>query len=129
MRRFRSKLEQKVSEKMHNEKIKHQYESSSFTYVVPATGHTYTPDFTLSNEVYLECKGAHRWGGLDKSTRNKMIYMKEQWPGSDIRFIFDKVGNKLSKAKKSKTWEKWCDQNGFEYAYVDDFTVKWKDLK
>lgn len=72
---------------------------------------TYHPDFILGNGVIIEAKGV-----LDQETRTKMVAVKQQHPELDIRFVFMDASNKLTRAKKSLTYGKWADRNGFPWA-------------
>jgi hypothetical protein len=77
---------------------------------VPATKHKYTPDFKLSNGIYIETKGRFL---LDD--RKKHLYIKEQYPDLDIRFVFQNPKTKLYKGSKT-TYANWCDKHGFKWA-------------
>lgn len=70
---------------------------------------TYVPDFELPNKVILEAKG--RFKSSDR-TKHKLISL--QWPGLDIRFVFQR-NNRLSKKSKT-TYTEWCAKNGFMWA-------------
>lgn len=70
----------------------------------------YTPDFLLPNGIIIESKG--RFVTAD---RQKHLYIKEQWPDLDIRFVFSRSASRISKTSKT-TYAKWCDTKGFLHA-------------
>ena len=127
--RFRSRLEEQIADQLIELDQAWAYEGETFPYIIPKSLHTYCPDFvidTSKGNLYIECKGKHRWGGLDKKTRDKMIYVRDQNEGLDIRFIFDKKNNRIGKSGRSKTWEKWCEENNFLYA-INHIPREWLD--
>jgi hypothetical protein len=107
---FKSGLEETVSSQIASNGIDVKYESEKLIYTIPATRHTYTPDFILPNGIIIETKG--RFVIAD---RKKHILIKEQHPELDIRFVFTNSKNKLNKSSKT-TYADWCDKNGFTYA-------------
>ncbi len=77
-----------------------------------------TKDLSYLNFIYLECKGGpnprmHN-PGLDLATRKKMILVKEQHSGIDIRFVFENPNLKLRKGSKT-TYAMWAEKNGFKW--------------
>ena len=100
-----------------------KYEPDSYTYTVEET-RTYTPDFkikTKSGKVfYIEYKGV-----LDLETRKKMVRVRDQHPKLDIRFVFQKAGNKIRKGSKT-TYGMWATKNNFKWA---DNTIPARWLK
>ena len=71
---------------------------------------TYTPDFWLPNNILIETKGY--WTSADR-TKHKLV--REQHPELDIRFVFQRASNRLS--KKSKTsYADYCDRMGWKWA-------------
>ena len=109
---FRSGLEEIVSNQLTSNGIVTQYESKDniIPYIVPATNHKYLPDFKLPNGIIVETKG--RFVPAD---RKKHLFIKEQHPEFDIRFVFTSSKNKISKNSKT-SYADWCDKNGFLYA-------------
>jgi hypothetical protein len=94
----------------------YEYEVNTWTYEVHETK-KYTVDFTLQKVrnrkgqfFYIEYKGK-----LDRDARKKMILMKKQHPKLDIRFVFEKPNNKISKNSKTRYWM-WAEKNGFLWA-------------
>jgi hypothetical protein len=89
------------------------YEPDTFQYTVEET-RSYTPDFRIQTRsgktFYIEYKGV-----LDLETRKKMVRVRDQHPELDVRFVFQKAGNKIRKGSPT-SYSKWCDQNGFQWA-------------
>ena len=70
----------------------------------------YTPDFKLSNGIYVEVKGFFK-----PKDRSKHLTIKDQHPDLDIRFVFDQPNKKLSKISKT-TYAGWAERHGFQWA-------------
>ena len=107
---FKSGLEENISQQIGNKGIEVLYETEKVEYIVPASKHTYHPDFRLPNGIRVETKG--RFVAAD---RKKHLLVKEQNPNLDIRFVFSNSKNKISKNSKT-TYGMWCEKNGFKYA-------------
>jgi len=107
---FKSGLEENISTQIESKGIVVQYESEKIPYIVPASQHTYNPDFRLPNGIIVETKG--RFVAAD---RKKHQLVKEQHPELDIRFVFSNSKNKISKNSKT-TYGMWCEKNGYKYA-------------
>ena len=107
---FKSGLEESISNQIDSKGIVVAYESEKIPYIIPASKHTYNPDFKLPNGIFVETKG--RFVPAD---RKKHLLIKEQQPELDIRFVFTSSKNKISKASKT-SYADWCDKNGFKYA-------------
>ena len=107
---FKSGLEENISVQIESKGIKVEYESEKVAYTIPASQHTYNPDFKLPNGIFVETKG--RFVAAD---RKKHLLVKAQNPTLDIRFVFSNSKNKISKASKT-TYGDWCDKNGIVYA-------------
>ena len=107
---FKSGLEDTVSQQIESKGIKVEYETEEVKYIIPASPHTYHPDFKLPNGIFIETKG--RFVAAD---RKKHLLVKQQNPNLDIRFVFSNSKNKITKNSKT-TYADWCDKNGFKYA-------------
>ena len=105
--RFRSKFEREVALDLKRSGVLFTYESLRLEYFKK---HHYTPDFVLGNGVIIEAKG--RFVGSD---RMKHLLIKEQHPDTDIRFVFMRSNNTLSRRSKT-TYADWCDKHGFLWA-------------
>ena len=107
---FKSGLEETISSQINGRGIDVQYESEKIPYIIPASNHTYNPDFKLPNGIFVETKG--RFVAAD---RKKHLLVKSQNPELDIRFVFSNSKNKITKSSKT-SYGDWCDKNGFKYA-------------
>ena len=107
---FKSGLEENISKQIESKGITVEYESEKVAYVIPASEHTYNPDFKLPNGIRVETKGR-----FVLADRKKHLLVKEQNPNLDIRFVFSNSKNKINKKSKT-TYGDWCDKHGFKYA-------------
>lgn len=107
---FRSGLEETVYKQIASMNIVPSYESFKIPYVIPASNHTYTPDFQLPNGIIIETKGR-----FVASDRKKHLLVKKQHPDLDIRFVFQNAKGRINKGSKT-TYADWCNKNGFIYA-------------
>jgi len=107
---FKSGLEETISSQINGRGIDVKYESEKIPYIIPASNHTYNPDFKLPNGIFVETKG--RFVAAD---RRKHLLVKSQNPHLDIRFVFSNSKNKITKSSKT-SYGDWCDKNGFKYA-------------
>jgi Phage endonuclease I len=107
---FKSGLEENISNQITNRGISVEYESEEVPYIIPASQHTYHPDFKLPNGIRVETKGR-----FVLADRKKHLLVKEQNPNLDIRFVFSNSKNKINKKSKT-TYGDWCDKHGFKYA-------------
>ena len=107
---FKSGLEQTISQQIESKGIKVEYETEKVPYIIPASNHTYSPDFKLPNGIRVETKG--RFVAAD---RKKHLLVKAQNPTIDIRFVFSNSKNKITKNSKT-TYADWCEKNGYKYS-------------
>ena len=109
---YRSGLEETVANQLISQEVTYEYESKKniIKYIIPASNHTYLPDFKLPNDIIIETKG--RFMTAD---RKKHSLIKEQHPELDIRFVFSNSKTKLSKKSKT-TYGAWCESLGIPYA-------------
>jgi hypothetical protein len=107
---FKSGLEESISQQIESKGIVVEYETEKVSYIIPASNHTYSPDFKLPNGIRVETKG--RFVAAD---RKKHLLVKAQNPHLDIRFVFSNSKNKITKNSKT-TYADWCDKNGYKYA-------------
>ena len=109
---YRSKLEERVAEQLTRAKVGFEYEAPDkrIEYHIPKSVHYYTPDFIIekadNSRIYIEVKGI--W---DYDDRYKHYLIRKQHPGLDIRFVFQRAGNKIRKGSKS-TYGDICNGNG-----------------
>lgn len=107
---FKSGLEETISIQIESKGMEVKYESEKVAYTIPASDHTYNPDFKLSNNIFVETKG--RFVAAD---RKKHLLVKAQNPTLDIRFVFSNSKNKITKSSKT-TYGDWCDKNNIKYS-------------
>lgn len=107
---FRSGLEETIYKQIAKQGITPQYETFKIPYVIPASNHTYTPDFQLPNGIIIETKGR-----FVASDRKKHLLVKKQHPELGIRFVFQNAKGRINKGSKT-TYADWCVKNGFLYA-------------
>lgn len=88
------------------------YEKLTIEYEVHET-RRYTPDWQLPNGIVIESKG--RFLPTD---RKKHLKVKVQHPHLDIRFVFQRSKNPITKGSKT-TYADWCDKHGFKWADKD----------
>lgn len=106
----RSGLEESVSQQLTNLGVEYEYETLKIRYLVPASLHTYTPDFILPNGIVVETKGRFL-----SDDRKKHLLIKEQFPDLDIRFVFSYSKTKISTGAKS-TLADWSTKHGYTFA-------------
>lgn len=85
--------------------VSFEYETKRILYNVT---HTYKPDFILPNGVIVEAKGL-----FEPSDRQKHLYIKEQHPELDIRFLF--MRDQWLTNKRKQKYSTWCKKHGFKY--------------
>jgi hypothetical protein len=107
---YRSGLEEVVSQELTSKGVGFSYEKLKIKYTRPASSHTYTPDFELTNGIIVETKG--RFVTAD---RRKHLEVQSQHPELDIRFVFSNSKGRISKLSLT-TYADWCNKNGFKYA-------------
>ncbi len=105
---YKSLLEKKVASLL-PQHVSNKYETHRITYLVE---HTYTPDFTINDKLFIEVKGYFR-----PEDRAKHLYIKEQHPEIEIVFIFADAKTKINKASKT-TYADWCCKYGFRFTDV-----------
>jgi hypothetical protein len=106
---YRSGLESAVAQQLLAGSEEFQYEVLRIPYLVEEQRH-YTPDFVLRNGIVIEVKG--RWLTPD---RKKHRLVHAQYPDLDIRFIFSRPQERISKQSRT-TYAKFCETQGWKYA-------------
>lgn len=104
---YRSGLEVSLGEEIKAAGHPVVYEEYRLPYLVPETRHHYTWDFTLANGIIIEGKGI-----FDATDRAKHLYVREQFPELEIRFVFSSQNAKIAPGSKT-TLAVWCRQYGF----------------
>lgn len=109
--KYRSKFESEFAKNLNQRKVNFDYETDKIEYVVPRK---YTPDFCFEkkdgNKMYIETKGI-----LDARSRTVLINVKKCHPELDIRIIFQRGSNTISKVSAT-TYLEWARKNGFPCA-------------
>lgn len=109
---FKSKLEERIDAQITAAGLASNYESAVLRYVVPSRNARYTPDFPLGPKpIYVEAKGRFR----SASERQKMLLVRDQHPGVDIRLVFQKAELPIYKGSPT-SHGKWADDHGFQWA-------------
>ena len=109
--RYRSGLERELADQLSAAGQAVHYETVKLRYEVPASMHTYTPDFVLSNGIIIEAKGQ-----FPLEDRRKMLLVRAQHPELDIRFVFWNARARLARSSLT-TNASWCEKHGFAYAH------------
>jgi hypothetical protein len=107
---YRSGLEDIVAQQLADCGVKAQYEPFRISYTQPERKAHYTPDFVLPNGIIIETKGR-----FEVKDRQKHVFLKEQHPDLDIRFVFTNPNNRISKGSPT-TYGLWCKKHGFLFA-------------
>lgn len=107
---YRSGLEEDIGEYLKALGVPVQYEPFKIAYIQPVKARTYTPDFALPNGIIIESKG--RFLTADRQ-KHKLI--KGQYPDLDIRFVFQRPKERISKTSVT-TYAKWAETHGFQWA-------------
>ena len=109
---FKSKLEERINAQIEAAGLDGNYETQVLRYVVPSRNARYTPDFPIGRKpIYIEAKGRFRTA----SERAKMILVREQNPGVDIRLVFMKASLPIYKGSPT-SHGKWAEDHGFQFA-------------
>ncbi len=114
--KYRSKLESQIASHLTRGGVQFGYESMSFPYVKECR---YTPDFFLPTGIIIEAKGWFR-----SEDRSKLLAVKAQNPGLDIRLVFQNARNRLNKNSKT-TYGDWATKNGFQFSDGGRIPADW----
>ena len=107
--RYRSRFEASVAEQLQKAHVPFTYEDHEFFYEIPSV---YLVDFALRNgRMFIEVKGY-----MPPADRRKLLAVKKCHPSEDIRLVFQRASNKLSRAPKSLTYGQWAQRHGFPWA-------------
>lgn len=108
---YRSGLEAAIAAALTTASIPFEFEAVKVPFEQPAKSRTYTPDFVLPNGIVIETKGM-----FTVEDRQKHVWVKEQHPNLDIRFVFSNANGKLRKGSPT-TYSDWAANNGFQWAH------------
>jgi len=111
---WRSGLEETLAADLKSKGIDYEYEQHVLKFEVPSRIARYTPDFYIKTKsgktIIVESKGQFK-----VANRQSMILVKKQHPDIDLRFVFSRSEDTISKTSKT-TYAMWCDKHGFLYA-------------
>jgi len=111
--RYRSGSEIKTADFLEHLKIPFEFEPHYINYTW-LEDKKYLPDFILPNGIIIEVKGR-----FTRQDRKKHLFIRNQYPYIDIRFVFDNPRSKLNKGGKS-SYGDWCEKNKFIYCSLSD---------
>lgn len=116
--KYRSSYEKRVHENVDGRRtVDYEPPDAALNYNRPAT---YIPDFRLANGILVEAKGYFK-----PADRTKMLLVKKQNPHADIRFLFQRASNRLTKSPNSMTYWQWAERHGFQWAEGERIPDKW----
>ena len=107
---YRSGLEELNAKWLTHHGVPVIFEQTKIAFIQPEIKRTYTPDFFLPNGIYVETKG--RFVTQDRS---KHLWIRNQRPELDIRFVFQNPHSPINKGSKT-TYAIWCERHGFKWA-------------
>lgn len=108
---FHSGFERNLAAELYakGEDIDGIFEAHKIPYTIPASAHNYTPDFVLRNGIVVEAKGR-----LLLADRKKMLFVRDQHPALDIRFVITSAKTKPEGLRI--TLAEWCVKFDFPFA-------------
>lgn len=117
-KKFKSIFEADIAKYLDGKNLPINYEPDTFDYIRKAT---YTPDWKISDTVYVESKGH-----LTQANRSNLIAFKQQHPEVEIILLFADSRNKLYRGSKT-TYAEWAEKHGFRWADWNKhkFPEKW----
>lgn len=107
---FRSGLEDVNARFLVDLGVDVHYEAHTLEYTQPIKRRRYTPDFILPNGIVIETKGQ-----FQTADRQKHLMIQEDHPFLELRFVFSKPFQRISKQSKT-TYADWCEHKGFKWA-------------
>ncbi len=118
---YRNPEEKRLAKFLELSDIPFTYEEDKLKYTLPASKHTYCPDFKVQKKdgsyMYLEYKGGPQrhmpHSGLSVNCRRKMVAVRAQNADLDVRFVFSNA--KLKVTPKGVTYGEWATINEFKW--------------
>tara|TARA_B110000261_G_C12865879_1_gene270344 strand:- start:89 stop:514 length:426 start_codon:yes stop_codon:yes gene_type:complete len=111
---WRSGLEESLAADLRSKGITYKFEPTTLKYNVPERVARYTPDFWVTTRtgkvIVIESKGQ-----FFTKTRQLMLLVKAQHPDLDIRMVFSRSKQTISKTS-STSYAMWCQKHGFPFA-------------
>lgn len=106
---MRSKFEERFAANLRKRRVKYDYEPEALEYT-----RNYIPDFRITTRrgtiIYIETKGH-----LKSSDRTKLLSVRRSNPSIDLRIVFQRSTEKLSK-NSNTTYGEWATANKFKWA-------------
>jgi hypothetical protein len=122
---YRSGLEFKVGKTLQDSEVPFEFETVKLKWVPLPTEHTYNPDFILKRKdgtmLLIESKGRFMPDDMAKH-----LAVKQQHPDVEVVFVFQNKNTWFRKAK-TRSYAKWCEENGFRYCDMKEFHIKLKE--
>ena len=104
---YRSGLEAKFQSACLEKGWNFPYEQTKIKYIIPESTHTYTPDFQVTSNVFIETKGL--WTATE---RKKARLVKEQHPDKTILYVLQR-NQKLTRSSNT-TYLDWAIKHGID---------------
>jgi hypothetical protein len=108
-------LETRIASDLTSAGISFTYRAKPITYQKPARTAVYTPTFVITDGpkagIVIQNKGR-----FVTEDRQKHLVLKTQYPDLDVRFVFSRSKDRISRRPDSVTYAAWCERNGFQYA-------------
>lgn len=117
--KFRSKFEKHVYEAAGRRKLDYEPSDSKILYTQTKR---YIPDFVLPNGIVVEAKGY-----FTSKDRTKMLNVAKNNKHLDIRLVFQRANNRLTKSPNSLTYWQWAEKHGFPWAEGEIPEKWWKE--
>jgi len=120
--KFRSGYEKRIYENIADNQrgfVDYEPQTPVITYT---TSSRYIPDLRLPGDIFVECKGY-----FDARARAKMLAVKKQNPKLDIRMLFQRANNRLTKSPNSLMYWQWAEKHGFPWAEGETIPEEWWD--
>lgn len=109
---YRSGLEEEIAASLEFASTPFAFEPVKIPFIQPEKKRTYTADFVLlDNYLIIETKG--RFLTAD---RQKHLWLRDQYPELELRFVFSNANQRISKTSKTRHRD-WCDKYGFQWAH------------
>jgi Phage endonuclease I len=110
-KKLRNKFEKRIASQLRRTKVKFEYESECFNYIL---SRTYTPDFIITksdgSKIFIEAKGY-----LRTEHKSKLVAVKKQHPEIDLRIVFYRY---------IEQYIKWAEKHGFIWA-IEKIPKEW----
>ena len=118
--KFRSKYEKAIYGDIpakYKRRVEYEPSDPTMRYTLPKR---YIPDFDLGNGVYVEAKGYFK-----SADRTKMLRVRKENPGVDLRFLFQRANNRLTKSPNSMMYWEWAEKHSFEWSEGTKIPKEW----